>query len=277
MDQVSGQKLSSESLGVAAENSIVDVADVAMTYETQNASLRALSRTSLSIARGEFVSLLGPSGCGKTTLLRIVAGLLTPTEGVVTVKGQRVHGPQTEMGVVFQTPILLEWLDVLRNVTLQAASRPIDPNVAKMRACELLERVGLKGCEKMRPWELSGGMQQRVALCRALLHDPDILMMDEPFGALDSLTRDQMCLDLQKMWKSGEKTVLFVTHDISEAVFLSDRVIVMAPSPGRVDVELKVELPRPRRLATRDTDAFFQLCRTIRRAFESRGILREED
>jgi NitT/TauT family transport system ATP-binding protein len=210
-------------------------------------------------------------------LLRIVAGLLTPTEGTVTVKGQRVEGPQTEMGVVFQTPILLDWMDVLRNVTLQAASRPITLTAAGARARELLERVGLKGCEKLRPWELSGGMQQRVALCRALLHDPDILMMDEPFGALDSLTRDQMCLDLQKMWTSGEKTVLFVTHDISEAVFLSDRVIVMAPSPGRVDVDLKIALPRPRRLATRDTDAFFEYCRTIRRAFESRGILREED
>ena len=277
MDQASTQKPRSESAGVAGGGAIIDVADVAMTYETQIAPLQALTRTSLSIARGEFVSLLGPSGCGKTTLLRIVAGLLTPTEGAVTVKGRPVVGPQTEMGVVFQTPILLDWLDVLRNVTLQAVPRPIDPDVAKLRARELLERVGLKGCEQLRPWELSGGMQQRVALCRALLHDPDILMMDEPFGALDSLTRDQMCLDLQKMWTSGEKTVLFVTHDISEAVFLSDRVIVMAPSPGRVDVELKVDLPRPRRLATRDTDAFFQYCRTIRRAFERRGILREDD
>jgi NitT/TauT family transport system ATP-binding protein len=277
MDQVSTQKPQGESAGVTDGGSIIDVADVAMTYATQIAPLQALTRTSLSIARGEFVSLLGPSGCGKTTLLRIVAGLLTPTEGTVTVKGQPVGGPQTEMGVVFQTPILLDWLGVLRNVTLQAVPRPIDPDVAKMRARELLERVGLKGCEQLRPWELSGGMQQRVALCRALLHDPDILMMDEPFGALDSLTRDQMCLDLQKMWTSGEKTVLFVTHDISEAVFLSDRVVVMAPSPGRVDVELKIDLPRPRRLATRDTDAFFQYCRTIRRAFERRGILREED
>lgn len=258
-------------------DAIIDIADVVMTYQTQKAPVHALVRSSLSIARGEFVSLLGPSGCGKTTLLRIVTGLLRPTAGMVSVKGNPVSGPQTEMGVVFQTPILLEWLDVLRNITLQAVPRPIAPTVARTRALELLDRVGLKGCEQMRPWELSGGMQQRVALCRALLHDPDILMMDEPFGALDSLTRDQMCLDLQKMWTSGEKTVLFVTHDISEAVFLSDRVIVMAPSPGRIDVEVKIDLPRPRRLATRDTDAFFQHCRTIRKAFERRGILREED
>jgi NitT/TauT family transport system ATP-binding protein len=256
---------------------MISVSDVVMTYDTASGNVQALTRTSLSIERGQFVSLLGPSGCGKTTLLRIIAGLLKPRGGSVTVKGRKVTRPQTEMGVVFQTPILLEWMDVLGNVTLQAAARSIRPDEAAQRARDLLDRVGLAGCYRMRPWELSGGMQQRVALCRALLHDPDIIVMDEPFGALDSLTRDQMCVDLQKMWTSGEKTVLFVTHDISEAVFLSDRVIVMAPSPGRVDVEVKIELPRPRRLATRDTDAFFQHCRTIRRAFERRGILREDD
>ena len=255
---------------------VIDIADVAMTYRAAGKDIQALVRTSLAIRRGEFVSLLGPSGCGKTTLLRIVAGLQAPSSGRVSVAGIPVSRPQTEMGIVFQTPILLEWFDVLGNVMLRQDPRPAGRAAAMRRASALLAQVGLAGCEGMRPSQLSGGMQQRVALCRALLHDPSVLLMDEPFGALDALTRDQMCLDLQKLWTGGEKTVLFVTHDIGEAVFLSDRVLVMAPSPGRVDVAIDIDLPRPRRLSSRDTEAFFHACRTIRQAFERRGVLRDD-
>jgi len=265
--------------GVAAESAAlaISIEHIAMTYSSRKGDVHALAETSLAIPRGQFVALLGPSRCGKSTLLSIVAGLLKPTAGDVRIFDRRVEGPQTSMGIVFQTPILLEWMDVLNNVTLQAAARPACRSTADQRALTLLDRVGLSAFAKRRPSELSGGMQQRVALCRALLHDPEVILMDEPFGALDALTRDQMCLDLQKLWTDGDRTVLFVTHDISEAVFLADRVVVMAPSPGRVDIDVPIDLPRPRRLATRDTDAFFAQCRTIRRAFEQNGILHETD
>ena len=264
-------------VSVAEPPPAIAIDAVAMTYHSRKGPVHALAETSLSIPHGQFVALLGPSGCGKSTLLRIVAGLLAPSAGRVLVSDETVRGPQTAMGIVFQSPILLEWLDVLGNVLLQAAARPIDRRTANQRARALLDRVGLSGFAARRPSELSGGMQQGVALCRALLHDPDVLLMDEPFGALDALTRDQMCLDLQKLWTGGDKTVLFVTHDIAEAVFLSDRVVVMAPSPGRIDIDLPIDMPRPRRLATRDTDDFFAYCRTIRRAFEQNGILHETD
>ena len=247
-----------------------------MTYRGRGRETQALSPTSLSIARGEFVSLVGPSGCGKTTLLRAIAGLLKPGTGRVTVEGRDVDAPQTDMGIVFQTPILLEWFSVLRNVTFPAGARGMDRALAEQRGRELLRKVGLAGFELARPSQLSGGMQQRVALCRALLHDPAVILMDEPFGALDAITRDQMCLDLQKFWTAGERTVLFVTHDIGEAVFLSDRVLVMAPSPGRIEREFTIDLPRPRRLATRDTDGFVRACKSIRRAFEAQGILHDD-
>ena len=264
-------------IGAAGAPPAIAIDGIAMTYSSRKGDVHALAETSLSIPDGQFMALLGPSGCGKSTLLRIVAGLLTPSRGRVLISSRQVKGPQTSMGIVFQSPILLEWLDVLGNVLLQAAARPIDRRIARDRADALLDRVALSSFATRRPSELSGGMQQRVALCRALLHNPDVLLMDEPFGALDALTRDQMCLDLQKLWTGGDKTVLFVTHDIAEAVFLSDRVVVMAPSPGRVDIDLPIDLPRPRRLATRDTDAFFAYCRTIRRAFEQNGILHETD
>jgi NitT/TauT family transport system ATP-binding protein len=231
----------------------------------------------LTIRKGEFVSLLGPSGCGKTTLLRTLCGLAAPTRGEVQVGGEKVTGPRTEMGIAFQTPILLDWLTVLENILLQVEARPIDRRAAAERADSLLKQVGLDGWGGRHPSQLSGGMKQRVALCRALVHDPDILVMDEPFGALDSITRDQMGLDLQKMWSGGDKTVVFVTHDIAEAVFLSDRVIVMAPSPGRVEMDVTIDLPRPRRISTRDSSEFFAYCRQIRMAFERNGILREHD
>jgi NitT/TauT family transport system ATP-binding protein len=176
---------------------------------------------------------------------------------------------------VFQSPTLLDWRDALGNVLLQAEARKLDRATARRRAMELLDSVGLGGFERRLPRELSGGMQQRVAICRALLHDPDVLLMDEPFGALDALTRDQMGLDLQRLWQQGDKTVLFVTHSIAEAVFLSDRVVVMTPRPGRIALDLTIDLPRPRRLQTRELPAFAAYVKQIHETFRERGVLRE--
>jgi NitT/TauT family transport system ATP-binding protein len=262
--------------GRAQAQAAIEVSNLSKTYSTGSGPVHALDDVSCTVDSGEFVSLLGPSGCGKSTLLRIVAGLAPATGGTVAVGGKRVTKAQTQMGIVFQSPVLLEWRDAIGNVLLQAEARRMNRQEARRRAGELLESVGLSGFENKRPSELSGGMQQRVAICRALLHDPPIVLMDEPFGALDALTRDQMNIDLQRLWAQGEKTVLFVTHSISEAIFLSDRVLVMSPGPGRIDVDLKVGLPRPRRLAMRDSREFIAYAAQIRAAFTRRGVLREE-
>jgi NitT/TauT family transport system ATP-binding protein len=205
-----------------------------------------------------------------------MAGLSSSSSGSVKIEGKQVTRAQTQLGIVFQNPVLLEWRDTLSNVMLQAQAKRMENKTAEETARRLLEQVGLAGFEQKRPSELSGGMQQRVAICRALLHDPNIVFMDEPFGALDALTRDQMNVDLQHLWAQGEKTVVFVTHSIPEAVFLSDRVLVMSPSPGRIDMDLRIGMERPRRLASRDSREFSQLCSEIRDAFTKRGVLREE-
>jgi NitT/TauT family transport system ATP-binding protein len=254
----------------------IEVGGVTKTYRTRTGLVKALAPVDIAINRGQFVSLLGPSGCGKSTLLRIMAGLSVASSGNVTIEGKTVTRAQTQLGIMFQNPVLLRWRDALGNVMLQAEGRRIDRKEAEKSARRLLEQVGLAGFEHKRPSELSGGMQQRVAICRALLHDPGIVLMDEPFGALDALTRDQMSVDLQHLWQQGEKTVVFVTHSIPEAVFLSDRVLVMSPGPGRIDLDLPIELARPRRLATRDTSEFARYCAEIRAAFTRRGVLKEE-
>jgi len=254
----------------------VEVNAVSKTYMTRTGPISAIGEVTCRIRHGEFVSLLGPSGCGKSTLLRIVAGLAAATTGSVVVDGRPVTKPQTQMGIMFQSPVLLEWRDALGNVMLQAEARGMRRGEARARALELLLSVGLQGFENKRPSELSGGMQQRVAICRALLHDPTVMLMDEPFGALDALTRDQMNVDLQRLWSQGEKTVIFVTHSIAEAIFLSDRVLVMSPSPGRVDLDLPITIARPRRLAMRHTGEFAEYTSQIWAAFARRGVIREE-
>lgn len=254
----------------------IEVVGVTKTYQTRTGAVNALGEVDCTVNGGQFVSLLGPSGCGKSTLLRIMAGLAASSSGLVKIGGKQVTRAQTQVGIVFQNPVLLEWRDTLANVILQAEARRMDRKAAEQSARHLLRQVGLAGFERKRPSELSGGMQQRVAICRALLHDPDIVFMDEPFGALDALTRDQMNIDLQHLWAQGEKTVVFVTHSIPEAVFLSDRVLVMTPSPGRIDLDLHIDMERPRRLAARDSLEFSQYCGEIRRAFTKRGVLREE-
>jgi len=231
-------------------------------------SLRAVS---VDVRAGEFLSIVGPSGCGKSTLLKIVAGLLPASGGDVLLQGSRIVGPPEGIGVVFQSPVLLAWRTVLDNIMLQCEIRGLPREPSRQRALELIQTVGLTGFERKYPWELSGGMQQRVAICRALLHDPSLLLMDEPFGALDAMTREIMDLELQRIWSATGKTILFVTHSISEAVLLSDRVLVMTERPGSVAAIYDITLPRPRSFADMGTPGFVALAQAIRAHFLAQG------
>jgi NitT/TauT family transport system ATP-binding protein len=243
-------------------------------YPTREGAITALKGITIEIGSREFVSLLGPSGCGKSTLLRCVAGLERPTSGAISLRGSAVIDPPDDMGIVFQRDVLLDWRTVLRNVLLPGRVRGLPSGAWAPKAEALLDLIGLKGYEHRFPWELSGGMRQRVAICRALLLDPALLLMDEPFGALDAMTRDELNLELQRIWLADAKTVLFVTHSIAEAVFLSDRIVVMSRSPGRVVEVVTVALPRPRVLAMRETPEFSGYVSHIRGIFEGFGMLR---
>jgi NitT/TauT family transport system ATP-binding protein len=240
---------------------------VGMTFSTSSGPFRALEGVSLTIRPGEFVSLLGPSGCGKSTLLRLVADILTPTDGTISVAGEAPAAARRRraFGFVFQDPTLLAWRDTERNILLplEIAS---DSRRARERAQRLLELVGLSRFSASYPWQLSGGMRQRVAIARALITEPKILLMDEPFGALDEITREYMNLELLRIWQATGTTILFVTHSSPEAVFLSDRVVVMGTSPGRVKLDLRVELPRPRDPAMKETVEFARHTAALRRA-----------
>lgn len=242
--------------------SLIDLSGVGMTYRAASGPVEALAGISLSVGTGEFVSLVGPSGCGKSTLLRIVAGLRPATSGTVSVSGRVVTRPVPDIGMVFQAPVLLKWRSILDNVLLPSELAGKDKRAHEARALELLDMAGLGGFAGKLPNELSGGMQQRAALCRALLLDPPLLLMDEPFGALDAMTRDDMALELLRIWgetNATRKTILFVTHSIAEAVFLSDRVVVMTPRPGRVAADLQIDLPRPRSVELRGSETFGRL------------------
>lgn len=253
----------------------ITIAGVAHRYHSGRRHVDALSEVSLRIGAAEFVALLGPSGCGKTTLLQIIGGLLAPTRGTVTIADTPVRQPYTDVGIVFQDPTLLEWRTALRNILLQAEVRHIDKASARDRAMTLMKAARLAGFENAYPAELSGGMKQRVALCRALLHDPPLLLMDEPFGALDALTREQMAIDLQALWLKDPKTIVFVTHSITEAVFLADRVVVFSPRPGRILEVFTVDLPRPRRIGDAERPDFRRQTASITELLRSQGILQE--
>jgi NitT/TauT family transport system ATP-binding protein len=249
-------------------------ANVTKVYPTREGPITAVDDVSLEIRQGEFVSLVGPSGCGKTTLLMMTAGLKKVSAGEILVGGQPVDRPQTNTGIVFQDPTLLPWRSVLANVMLQIEIRKLERDPFRTRAAELLRSTGLGGFESSYPHELSGGMRQRVSLVRALIHEPPLLLMDEPFGALDAITRDQMNIDIQKLWLDQQQTVLFVTHSVPEAIFLSDRVVVVSPRPATIDRELIIDLPRPRNLSDRESPEFGRLVAEVRDVFLSRGVLR---
>lgn len=224
----------------------VSLKGVAVRFRGKQRDVTALSGIDLDVRDGEFTAIVGPSGCGKSTLLKLVAGLLGPSSGEVLLGGERVRGPRHDIGYVFQRAALLEWRSARRNILLQAEMRRMPAQDARRRVDELIEMTGLTGFEDALPHELSGGMQQRVALCRALLHRPPVLLMDEPFGALDALTREQMNTELNRIWRETGTTVLLVTHSISEACYLADRVVVMSPRPGTITETIEVGLPAER-------------------------------
>lgn len=242
-------------------------------YRTQYGDpVLALADTSFQIDEGEFVAVVGPSGCGKSTLLKIFAGLLPRSGGDIFLHGEAITGPRSDVGVVFQDSVLLPWLTILENVLLPVRIQKLDIESHKERASDLLGRMsGLSGFEARYPSELSGGMKQRAAICRGLIHDPAILLMDEPFGALDAMTRERMNAELQRIWMESGKTIFLITHSIGEAVFLADRVLVMSDRPGRIVEDLRVELPRPRSLDDMGSDKFGVYANHIRSLLNAKG------
>jgi NitT/TauT family transport system ATP-binding protein len=252
---------------------VIAVRKLAKTYGGRAGAVDALRDIDFTVGNGEFMSIVGPSGCGKSTLLKILAGLMSATEGEALLNGVTIAGPRKDIGVVFQSPVLFPWRSVLGNVLLPVDVQGLGRERMRQQALDLIDLVGLSGFENRYPWELSGGMQQRVALVRALIHDPALLLMDEPFGALDALTREQMNVELQRIWLERRKTVLFVTHSTSEAVFLADRVLVMTPRPGRIGDMLEIDIPRPRSLDVMTTEAFGVHVRRIRAALNAGGGL----
>jgi len=257
----------------ASARTLISLAGVAKTYRTRDGEVESLKPLTFDILEGEFLAIVGPSGCGKSTLLKMVGGLLPVSAGRIALNGREVAGPPDDVGIVFQSPVLLAWRSVLDNVMLQIEMRRLPRATYLPKAGALLEMVGLGGFERKLPWQLSGGMQQRASICRALVHDPAVLLMDEPFGALDAMTRERMNLELQRIWYETRKTVLFITHSIPEAVFLADRVLVMTERPGSIAAIYEVPLPRPRSLRVMSDPTFTELTQTIRRHFYSQGTL----
>jgi NitT/TauT family transport system ATP-binding protein len=252
---------------------LIEIAGITKTYRSRDGDVPSLRPISFDVDAGEFVAVVGPSGCGKSTLLKLVAGLLRPTQGSISIGGKRVDGPPDNVGFVFQNPVLLAWRTVLRNVMMPVEIRRLDKAAHLERAKKLLSASGLEGFENKFPWQLSGGMQQRAAICRALIHDPAIVLMDEPFGALDAMTREHMNLELQRIHFETAKTILLITHSIPEAIFLADRVVVMTARPGEVEAIYEVALPRPRTLDMLGNPTFNELARKIRSHFYAKAQL----
>jgi NitT/TauT family transport system ATP-binding protein len=259
-----------------ASETHISISGVSKAFETRNGTVQALQNIDLTIQKGEFVSVLGPSGCGKSTLMMLLSGLDTVTTGRIMVGKKHIDRPNPDAGIVFQQDVLLEWRSALQNILIQAEIRKSDMAEASERARQLLKMVSLQDFENAYPKELSGGMRQRVSICRALLHKPPLLLMDEPFGALDAMTRDQLQIDLLRLCAEADMTVFFITHSISEAIFLSDRVVVMSPRPGRIEKVIDIDLPRPRRLAMREDPRFVDYTSELTDIFKSLGVFREE-
>jgi NitT/TauT family transport system ATP-binding protein len=262
------------SLAASAAGSSIAIRDVGHVFRRGAQSTVALENVDLDIRDGAFVAIVGPSGCGKSTLLKIVAGLIDCTSGTVTIGDKPVAGPHTDLGIVFQSPVLLDWRNVLDNVLIQVELRGLDRHRYVDAAIELLDKVGLGEFRKSMPRELSGGMRQRAAIVRSLIHDPPLLMMDEPFGALDALTREQMRIDLEKLWLDRRHTTIFITHGIAEAVALADRVVVMTPRPGQIDRIIDIDLSRPRDKAIVTSPRFAEYCDEITEVFMRRGVIK---
>ncbi len=254
-----------------ASNPILSAQNLSATFSNQNEKLTALQDITFSVDAQEFVCVLGSSGSGKSTLLRILGGLLTPTDGQVTLGGQPLQGPHPKVGVVFQDPNLMPWRTVIQNVLLPLELREIPKDAAVSQAQAILELVGLHGFEHYLPRDLSGGMAQRVAIARSLVHDPDVLLLDEPFGALDALTRERMGEELSRIWQARRKTVVMVTHAIDEAIFLADRIMVLSSQPGKLVLDIPVELLRPRADTLRYTPEFGDLAQKLRGAIGYQG------
>lgn len=256
---------------IADRKPAIEIDAVGKVYQSSGGEIAALQSITLDIRHGEFVSLLGPSGCGKTTLLRIVANLEAPTSGRVRLSGRGLDG----LGFVFQRDVLLNWRTIIDNVLLPIEFKGKKRKLHRDRAHELLVTFGLAGFENKRPWELSGGMRQRASICRALIDDPELLLMDEPFGALDALTRDELNVELQDLWQQSSKTAIFVTHSIAEAVFLSDRIAVISDKPGRIVELLEIDFARPRSLDIREETKFAAYSRHLRDVLERHGAFRK--
>ena len=251
---------------------VVRLAGVGKTFGDAETAVTALEGIDLAIGSGEFVSLIGPSGCGKSTLLRLIGDLTTATEGTIDVNGKPARRARLDRdyGMVFQAPVLMDWRTVAKNIELPLEIMGWRPADRSARSAELLKLVELEGFESRHPWQLSGGMQQRVAIARALAFDPKLLLMDEPFGALDEMTRERMNLELMRIWGRTRTTVVFVTHSIPEAVFLSTRVVVMSALPGQIARVVDIDLPQPRTVDTRETERYFELVTVVREALRSR-------
>jgi NitT/TauT family transport system ATP-binding protein len=250
---------------------LIAVSDVSRVFTSGGTTVTALDHVGFEVQAGNFVSIVGPSGCGKSTLLKIVSGLLAPSSGTVTVHGEPVRAPLENVGMVFQAPILLKWRSVIGNILLPVEFARLDIPSHTERTRALIKLVGLDGFDEMYPHQLSGGMQQRVSLCRALVTDPQLLLMDEPFGALDAMTRDELDMELLRIWEERKKTVLFVTHSIQEAVFLSDVVFVMSARPGRLLEQIAINLPRPRSMEMMTDQKFGGYALKIRALLAARG------
>ncbi|MBZ0162274.1 MAG: ABC transporter ATP-binding protein [Notoacmeibacter sp.] len=243
---------------------VIEIKGVSKTYKTQDGEVPSLRPLDFDINEGEFLVVVGPSGCGKSTLLKLIAGLLPPSAGEIRVENRVVTSPHRDVGIVFQSALLLPWRRVLENVMMPVEVKGLPIEEYRRRALDLIKMVGLDGFERKYPWQLSGGMQQRAAICRALVHDPKIVLMDEPFGALDEIVRDHLNEQLLELWARTDKTICFVTHSIPEAVYLSTKIVVMSPRPGRVTDVIESTLPKERPLDIRETEEFLAIAHRVR-------------